>query len=97
MKITFKDLEEADCESVTDYCRLLIKQGSSKKTLEVYRGEMLCLTVDVREASKLNVLENKNEGPRFVKYKDTSMSEETKARLSFKRQNKGVRAPQGEV
>ena len=27
MKITFKDLENANCASVTDYCRLLVSEN----------------------------------------------------------------------
>lgn len=49
MKITFKDLEDANCPSVTDYCRLLVSENLrdySGETIEVYRGEMKCLTVD---------------------------------------------------
>lgn len=57
MKITFKDLEDKNCESVTDYCRLLIsenKEDYSNQTIEVYRGDMLCLTVtDIIAASKI--------------------------------------------
>jgi len=51
MKITFKDIGEE--YSVCDYCRDLIKTGGYPNTLEVYRGDMLCLTVDVQKASKL--------------------------------------------
>lgn len=49
MKITFKDLEEASCGSVTDYCRLLVsenKKDYSDEKILVYRDEMLCLTVN---------------------------------------------------
>lgn len=70
MKITFKDLEDLKCPSVTDYCRLLVKEndewcmggGPGKlrgepelpSTIEVYRGDMLCLTVtDVRKAATI--------------------------------------------
>ncbi len=47
MKITFKDLEDMDFKSVTDYCRFLISEGREdlEQTIEVYRGKMLCLTV----------------------------------------------------
>lgn len=96
MKITFKDLEEANCPSVTDYCRMLVsenKKDYSDEKILVYRDSMLCLTVnDIYEAAKIDVLENKNTGPRFVKYKDKTMSAETKATLALKRPAKGVRA-----
>jgi hypothetical protein len=96
MKITFKDLEDANCASVTDYCRLLVsenKKDYSDEKILVYRDSMLCLTVnDIYATAKLDVLENKNEGPKFVKWKDKTMSEETKARLALNRPAKGVRA-----
>lgn len=53
MKITFDWLEANKYPSVTDYCRDLVDAKSPVETLEVYRGEMLCLTVDVKRAAKL--------------------------------------------
>ena len=53
MRIDFKYLEDNSYASVTDYCRVLVKNKNYDKTLEVYRGEMLCLTVDVEKAAKL--------------------------------------------
>lgn len=53
MKITFDFLENNKYSSVTDYCRDLIKQSEFPETLEVYRGEMLCLRVDVVNAAKI--------------------------------------------
>jgi hypothetical protein len=40
------------------YCRKLMKQQNYPKTLELYRGDMHCLTVDVEKASKLEISEN---------------------------------------
>lgn len=56
LKMDFKDLEEKGYSSVTDYCRMLVKD--KKKPLpdriEVYRDEKLCLSVnDVRLAAEL--------------------------------------------
>jgi hypothetical protein len=50
LKITFAQLEKMGFESVTDYCRALMKEpdpyGVFPETkIEVYRGDMLCLTV----------------------------------------------------
>lgn len=50
MKITFDDLERWGYASVTDYCRDLVTYAPEsgqdlKEQIEVYRGEMLCLTV----------------------------------------------------
>lgn len=56
MKITFKDLEDANCDSVTDYCRLLVSENNTDLNQEilVYRGDMLCLTVkSIAEGAKL--------------------------------------------
>ncbi len=59
LKITWDELETLGCPSVTDYCRVLVKD---KKTplpdrIEVYRRDMLCLTVnDVKAASELQPL-----------------------------------------
>lgn len=52
MRIDFKYLEDQRYDSVTDYCRVLV-EGEYPETLEVYRGDMLCLTVRVLAASKL--------------------------------------------
>ena len=56
MKITFDWLEEHGYESVTDYCRELMKDPGPwlGDKIEVYRGNMLCLTVtDIKAAAKL--------------------------------------------
>lgn len=52
-KITFDYLTENNYPSVTDYCRDLIKKDAFPDVVEVYRGDMLCLTADVRKAAKL--------------------------------------------
>lgn len=59
MQITFNDLAGMGYESVTDYCRQLIKDGVDDETLYVYRGDMLCLTVDILGASKLRISDYK--------------------------------------
>lgn len=57
LKITWDELEKLGYASVTDYCRVLVKFKKGKKLpdrIEIYRGEMLCMTVtDVAEAAKL--------------------------------------------
>jgi hypothetical protein len=54
VKLTFEELEKMGYPSVTDYCRVLVNSGTSEGTIEVYRGEMLCLTVtDIGEAAKI--------------------------------------------
>lgn len=100
--ITFDDLSTMKHESVTDYCRALMKENEDKykkEAVEVYRDQMLCLTVNsVEEGAKLDVKENAKVGPYFTKYKELGvMPEELKARLSLKRRAKGSRADRTEV
>lgn len=57
-----------------DYCRKLIKDGELGSTkLEVYRDEMLCLTIpSIEEGAKWAMRENDKKidaGPRFIKYR----------------------------
>lgn len=55
-KITFDELEEMGYPSVTDWCRALVSHNNitEEDTIEVYRGDMLCLTVtDIKAASGL--------------------------------------------
>lgn len=72
MKITFNDLERWGYDSVTDYCRHLVEYAPEsgqdlKESVEVYRGEMLCLTVrSIEEGAKL---QPSSRG--FVKYNPT--------------------------
>lgn len=69
MKITFDDLERWGYDSVTDYCRHLVEYAPEsgqdlKDKIEVYRGDMLCLTVQsIEEGAKLEPT-----GTRFAKY-----------------------------
>ncbi len=53
-----------------DYCRQLLEEGHPEDTrLEIYRGEMLCLTIfSVGEGAKWAIIENNKEGPRKRKY-----------------------------
>lgn len=55
LKMDFKDLEEGGYTSITDYCRDIVKEGKDlPDRIEVYKGEMLCLTVsDVGLAATL--------------------------------------------
>lgn len=71
LKITWDELEKLGYASVTDYCRVLVKFKKGKKLpdrIEIYRGEMLCMTVtDVSEAAKLEPT-----GTGFTKYTEGS-------------------------
>lgn len=90
--ITFDSLEEQGYESVTDFCRYLVSTGGKFEGIkvQVWRGEMLCLTVsDIYEAAKLQVEENKLRGPYFTKYKPVKkMTDEVRAILALKRAEK---------
>lgn len=66
LRITFKELEDLGCSSITDYCRLLMNQSVrfADASVEVYRGDMLCLTVtNIAEGAKLEPT-----GVGFAKY-----------------------------
>lgn len=76
IKIQFKDLwdkrtEPKNHSSVLDYCRKLVKEGNAQRTkLEVYRGDILCLTVkSVIKGARLDIIENEKKSPTLVKYK----------------------------
>lgn len=75
MRITFEDMKEMN---VPKYCRKLMEE-EYPKTLEIYRGDMLCLTVDVEKASKLSLVENRKKGPVYEKY--IPMTEEHRLKL----------------
>lgn len=46
-KMTWDELEALGYTSVTDYCRFLIKgKKEIPDRIEVYRGEMLCISVN---------------------------------------------------
>ena len=66
MKITFEEMEGMN---VPKYCRKIMKE-TFPDTLEIYRNDMLCLTVNVAEAAELRLVENENEGPLYKKYVD---------------------------
>ena len=70
--------------NVCRYCRKIMKQPDYPKTLELYRDEMLCLTVDVEKASKLKLDENS------LKYEKFDEEKEVKARLRLERWKTGV-------
>lgn len=55
LKTTWKELEDLGYTSVTDYCRMLIAEKKPiPDRIEIYRGEMLCMTVtSVTEAAKI--------------------------------------------
>jgi len=46
-----------------------MKKTDYPKTLELYRGDMLCLTVDVEKASKMELVENNTQGPTYRKHR----------------------------
>lgn len=84
VKTDWDELEALGYVSVTDYCRELIKlKKPLPDRIEIYRGEMLCMTVtDVAEAAKIMPT---NTG--FKKY------DSTKRRSGVK----GSLQPRGEV
>lgn len=78
VKIQFKDVwprtdgeEPRNNAPVLDYCRKLVREGNAQRTkLEVYRGDVLCLTVkSVIEGARLDIIENEKKGPILVKHR----------------------------
>lgn len=68
MKVDFKDLPVRK-NPVLSYCRKLIDEGTESSTvLEVYRGEVLCLTMIVGEAAKYSVVEPESRTGKGVRY-----------------------------
>lgn len=88
-------LDINEVPNVCRYCRQIMKQPDYPKTLELYRGEMLCLTVDVEGASKLLLVENDKIGPIHVPYDE----EKARRRLEGLRKTttSGVRSDLNEV
>lgn len=66
LKVQMEDLPN---ESALDYCRKLITEGTRGNTiLEVYRGPMLCLTINpISEGAKLTA-----DGKIFRKYRPST-------------------------
>lgn len=56
---------------MSKYCRKLVAEGVDPKTpLEVYRGDILCLsTKAIGECAKWKIREDEYIGPIFVKYR----------------------------
>lgn len=65
-----KRTEPKNNSPVLNYCRKLLSEGEDSKTcLEVYRGEMLCLTIsEIGEGAKLGIREDEFRGPEFKRY-----------------------------
>lgn len=81
-KITFEDLEKAGYASVTDYCRYLVKKEKDiPDRIEIYRGEMLCLSVN--NVSLAATIEPTSSG--WKKYTD---SRQSKGRGEVKNENR---------
>lgn len=64
MKITIEEVYI----NIPKHCRKLMKTEDYPKELEIYRGEMLCLTVDVEKAAELLLVENEEDSPHYRKY-----------------------------
>lgn len=86
-------LEITEIPDICRYCRKIMKQPDYPKTLELYRGDMLCMTVDVEGASKLVLVENAKEGPVHRKY--APMAEEKKQALRLKQARKTEASDRG--
>lgn len=68
---TFKEMEEAGCESLHPYCRKLIKEGADpSESMEIYRGTTKSISVpNIGEAAKWTLRETSKIGFHRAKYK----------------------------
>lgn len=75
-----------------DYCRKLIKEGTSPdESLEVYRGDILSRTYgNIGEAAKFKIREDKYIGPVVIPY--IELDEETRATFANIRAAKATRS-----
>lgn len=86
MKLDIKEVP-----NVCKYCRQIMKKPDYPKTLELYRGDMLCLTVDVEAMSKLRLVENDRSLPHYEKYY------ESQARSLLKMKQRDLARRQGAI
>lgn len=65
MKIQIGELKD---KSHCGFCRKLMKQENPPEFLEIYRGEMLCLTVNVKLSAEHRLVEEDQKGLFYKKY-----------------------------
>ena len=70
MKIQRKDIPDSSNTPILTFCRKLLQEGIEETELLIYRGDMLCLIIDIEKAAKLTVKEDPS--PHFVKYRRPS-------------------------
>lgn len=68
IKIQIEEMKGLTCSK---YSRKLISQGvDPKEKIEIYRGEMLCLTIkEIGLAAKLDIRENSKSSPFYGNHK----------------------------
>jgi hypothetical protein len=71
MQVQLIDIDDGSKTPIFSYCRKLISEGVDPSTsLEVYRGDILAMKVNVGNGASLTVEEETSTGtPRFRKYK----------------------------
>lgn len=68
-KVQWDGKEPPNNSPIYDYCRKLIKDGVEPSTLlEIYRGEILSVSVNIGEGSKWSIRETETRGPSLKKY-----------------------------
>ena len=76
MKIQIEDLSKHLRTPILSHCRKLNKDGMSPDTqVEFYRKETLVFSFPLKEGAKWTVLENKQTGPRFVRWEPFPVGE----------------------
>jgi len=70
MIIQREDIPDSSNTPILTFCRELLKEGTEETELLIYRGDMLCLTVNIEKAAKLTVKEDPT--PHFERYRAPS-------------------------
>lgn len=75
MKVQLDDIPKNTDTPILTYCRHLMNKGFDPSTkLEVYRGDILAITVSsIKFGSNITVKENKDVGPHFIPYSPFKM------------------------
>lgn len=87
IKVQMEDLHGLTCSK---YSRKLLRQGvDPKEKVEIYRGEVLSLTIkEIGLLADLDIEENPERGPYYRKYRP--MTEEAVKRIAQKREGRGA-------
>lgn len=83
-------MEELNGLNCSKYSRKLLRQGvDPKEKVEIYRGEMLCLTIkEIGLMANLEIREDSGIGPYYRRY--IPMTDEALKRIALAREGRGA-------